>query len=275
MSNNNEQKALDDLERHEGKERELPPLDKAERSKRKLPLLGSGKSNKVVVIGATVFSFLVVGVVFAVMTFVGGDKMESHNESLESEGRSSMVNLDELSPLAIKLPKMDEVSEPDALSDSDLSLEQVERSLNDLSELDLQLMAFDEALKIELSTLSGEIGTMRTLWLEKSEQDLSQSKRIEEIEKSLSALRSDIKRLKWLVKSKKKEVRKDRVAMKLRNVFVWQYRPGAEVEYKGVSSRVYEGDLLGGMRIVSIDVNLGQVVLSKNGKKTLLKMEER
>jgi hypothetical protein len=129
-------------------------------------------------------------------------------------------------------------------------------------------------LESDLSGVSNEVLWIKKQLIESFNREGSESKRVADLEESVAYLVKEVKRLKWLARQKKVFSKKRVEQPKVKGFFVWQYRPGVEIEFKGVSERFYEGDLLDGMRIVKIDMELEQVVLSKKGKTIILKIRE-
>lgn len=291
MSDNNEQKVLDDLE---GKGRELPPLDSAD-SVGHLDETKEGTSKsgvnavkviKRIMIGFGVFVLLVVivaAVFFATSDSVSSD--EAPKSALEIAGEISVLEEefeggDALNPLLVD--EFLEQSTRDQSHDDKNDAVQTEKPLERVLNAELNFKGAIDGFKeevtgfnAELDQISGEFDLVKDRVFSVMAQSEGSLDRIVELENQVAYLVKEVKRLKWVERQKRvarKKVKKPELQVK--SFFIWQYRPGVEIELSnGVSDRFYEGDLLNGMRLIHIDVDNEAVTLSKGAKRIVLKKQ--
>ncbi len=264
--------------------RELPPLNESESKKNK-----NSQSENIRKLIHGLKAILIVLVLLALAMWaiswvagaLGPSKKESDQDGLESvveaDSQIDQVNLNSFNPLLAESAENlipIEVEEVTFIED-EVNLNALVEELNGTQ---------DEVLKIsaQLSKMAGvaeQFSSVESkvfnLASELASEKEAEMERIAELEKNMVYLMKEVKRLKWV--ERQKRVSRKKVAsssFKVKSFFIWQYRPGVEIESKGVSGRFYEGDLLDGMRLLNIDVNKEQVTFTKNGKKVVMTLEE-
>lgn len=261
--------------------RDLPPLDTEESKSKSSGSAGStAKIIKRVIIGFGIFVVLVIVAAVLVFSTAETASKEAPKSALEIVGEGSA--LEALNPLLVDVgleqstyesnDKEDLIppvggNETDALPEFDLggTVEEV-RGLQD------QLTGVTS----ELDQVSGQFILMNDQFSSVVAQTEQSLDRVVALEKQVAYLVKELKRLKWVERQKRVARKKvsNKPSLSVKSFFIWQYRPGVEIELSsGISERFYEGDLLDGMRLVRIDVDNEEVTLSKGAKRIVLKKQ--
>lgn len=104
-------------------------------------------------------------------------------------------------------------------------------------------------------------------------EDQKQEQEIAALKAQIAALTKDVDKLE---RNDRRQAAVRAAAVKkaeiprVKGFFVWQYKAGVEIDYKGSTDRYYEGDMLGDMRVVKVDLIKEKVVVRKDGKEVML-----
>lgn len=261
--------------------RELPPLNESDKKDKKAPSAKVIKRN--IKRSMMVIVALVVVVVVVSILYMKGSNIEQESSEAESEHvleGEPLVDLNSFNPLLPETQEKTSLGVTSDLNDSvafkedeigSLVLEEV---MAELSETKNKVLEISNQLP-EWQVVTEQVSLVESTLLGVVSKNELEVNRIAELEKNMTYLLKEVKRLKWI--DRQKRVARKKVvtsSLKIKSFFVWQYRPGVEIEFKNITQRFYEGDLLDGMRLLKIDVHKERVTFTKNGKKVVMTLEE-